>query len=86
MACKFLLLAVLIILISAGCSNHIRKTGDSTYSSTYKSFRNEDDARSQARFKAALECTGFGKRMTVINEKKFIKRGFVHVIEFECVD
>jgi hypothetical protein len=24
--------------------------------------------------------------MTVINEKKFIKRGFVHVIEFECVD
>jgi hypothetical protein len=81
-----LLVAVSIITMAVGCSNNIRATGENTYKSNYLSYRNEDDARKQAIFEATMECTGLGKKMSILSEEKWTKRGFVHVLEFECVD
>ena len=78
--------AAIIILTATGCSKHIKATGENTYTSTFKSYRNEDDARKQAAFNATMACTELGKRMSILSEEKSIQRGFVHKLEFECVD
>lgn len=88
MARKFIALLSVVLLMGTftGCANRIKKTGDNVYSITYKSHRSEDDARKQAVFKATIECTGLGKKMNIVSEEKMTRRGFVHVLEFECID
>ena len=82
----FFLLAITLITMTTGCSKHIKATGENTYTITYRSYRNEEDARKQAVFKATMECTGLGKKMSILSEEKMTRRVFVHVLEFECVD
>ena len=77
---------IIAIPLLTGCSNKIKKIGDNAYSVSYKSYKSEEDARRQALHEATLECTGIGKIVNILNENKVAKRGFLHVLEFECID
>ena len=79
-------LAAMIAFFLQGCSGHIKKTESGTYTVRYKSYKSEEDARKQATFEATLECTGQGKNMNILEESKETKRGYLHSLEFECVD
>lgn len=78
--------ATIAIPLLAGCSNQIKKIGENAYSVSYKSYKSEEDARRQALHEATLECTSMGKIVKISNENKISKRGYLHVLEFECID
>ena len=82
----YLSCATIAIPLLSGCSNHIKKTGDDSYSVSYKSYKSEEDARKEALYDATLECTGIGKKVNILSESKMTKRGFLHNLEFECID
>jgi uncharacterized protein YceK len=82
----FITIAAIINILLAGCSPPIKKTETNTYSTSYTSYKSEDDARKQALVEARFECSRQGKELNILKEEKKQKRGFVFNLEFECVD
>lgn len=78
--------AAITIPALTGCSNPVKKTEAGTYSLSYKSYKSEEDAKKQVLIEARLECSKQGKELSVVKEEKLQKRGFIHNLEFECID
>ena len=82
----FVACAIMAVFLLPACSGHVKKTAKGTYAVHYKSYKSEEDARRQAVFEATLECTAQGKKLNILEESKATKRGYIHNLEFECID
>ena len=83
---RLIVSAMAASLLLPACSGHIKKTEKGTYTVHYKSYKSEEDARRQAVFEATLKCTEQGQKLNILDENKITKRGYLHSLEFECVD